>query len=82
MEKQEAAEKLERTFTSIFFDMRGFYAFDVTTMRDHALQKKEDTTNLIQLVKKDSDSNEDLLFLSEATNFYNYYFEVLVTRTT
>ena len=51
-EKLDTAEQLERTFSTIFSDMRGFMAFKDTTMRDIALQKKEEAAHLIQLVKE------------------------------
>lgn len=77
-EKHKAVENLERTFTTIFYDMRGYLAYDIVSMREDALQNKDETTKLIQLIMNTSNSNEDLLFLSEVTDFQRYYFEILI----
>ncbi|WP_394232198.1 ATP-binding protein [Niallia oryzisoli] len=77
-EKEAAAHQLERTFNQIFFEMRGYLAFDNITMRNKALQLEDDTTELILLLKKAAVTEEDLLFISEVSDFQSYYFEVFI----
>ncbi len=79
-QKIEAAEQLDHTYISIIMNMRGYFAFGAQSMKDAALAKEEEVTELIQLLKKTSDTTQDTLFLSELITFHRNYFDVLIPK--
>lgn len=78
--KAESVMQLEHVYTSIILNMRGYFAFGDSTMKDQALAEKEKVTEIIRSLNKTADSSEDTQFLSELMTFHNNYFEVLVPK--
>lgn len=74
-EKEILAHQLERTYNQVFFEVRGYLALDDSTMRDSALQLQDEITNTIVSLKEAAETQEDLMFVSDVSNFHSFYFE-------
>ncbi|WP_209123613.1 ATP-binding protein [Alkalihalobacillus sp. BA299] len=77
-EKETAATHLEKAFNRVFFEARGYIAFQQIEMLDEIDKQRVNVDSIIYQLNNNADSNQDYLFLSQVTDFYNYYFQELL----
>ncbi|WP_078547462.1 ATP-binding protein [Litchfieldia alkalitelluris] len=79
LEKKETlGQRLDHTFNMTFFDMRGYFAYGNSSMKESALSKKNSINNITEELGQLVETEEDLIFYNEVLDFTSYYFENVV----
>ena len=60
--------------------MRGYFAFNIRSMRDTAFEHKAAAKDLIEAMEEASDTEADKRFLAEVLNFHNFYSNELLPK--
>lgn len=80
VEKDKTVSELEQAYNAVFFNMRGYYAFNIPSMRETAFEHKAAAEDLIEVVEEASETEADKLFLAEILNFHNFYSNELLPK--
>ncbi|MGO4889279.1 ATP-binding protein [Anaerobacillus sp. MEB173] len=80
LEKEQDALYLDKAFNRIFFEARGYIAFQQVEMLYEINKQRQEVDTVIDKLGNTMSSNEDSLFLSQVTDFYDYYFYELLPR--
>ncbi|TCN28031.1 ATP-binding protein [Mesobacillus foraminis] len=75
LERKEAlATEINKEFTSVFLDIRGYIAFGNKALKDQAVGLEPEIRSHIREFKKYADNRSDREFIEEVEEFSDYYF--------
>ncbi|RLQ96143.1 ATP-binding protein [Falsibacillus albus] len=74
VKKVNLARQIDQTFTSAMFDIRGYFAFHNSSLKDRAIDNENDIEKMKEDFQKLSSTSEDKEFEKNLADFQGYYF--------
>ncbi|MBV6684198.1 response regulator [Bacillus sp. JRC01] len=76
-DRKEVAQKLDRQFNRIFFEGRGYVAFERDEFKEDILELENKIKVSINELRRVSTTPDDRIFASEVESFYDYYVRIV-----
>jgi signal transduction histidine kinase len=78
--KEEKIQAIDDNINSSFLDYRGYVAFSDRKMLEKAKGYKSEIETDIEILAKMADNRNDEQFVSEVTDFYQFYFDIYLPK--
>lgn len=75
VEKQALVRQLETRLNDAMFNVRGYFAYNNTALKESAESQQAEIEKLIEQFDQRLETEEDTLFSTELASFYRFYFD-------